>query len=120
MTIKTWFLEKNYTHDEIEYGINLNDPTIEKETEKALLLKWNTEYGVIKGWFPKSVVIMDAEPETANTVALEVNDKVNHKTFGEGVITAIAQVGNDYLYTVKFAKKTANLMGRVANLTKVA
>lgn len=59
MIIKSWFLNKNYSQNE-RYAINLADScTIERETEKAYLLTFRTEFGRIKNWFPKSVCIVE-------------------------------------------------------------
>ena len=57
MAIKSWFLNKEFTQGE-RYAISTaDDPSVVRETEKALLLKWKTEFGFIQHWVPKSVVI---------------------------------------------------------------
>ena len=57
MAIKSWFLNKEFTQSE-RYAISTaDDPSVVRETEKALLLKWKTEFGFIQHWVPKSVVI---------------------------------------------------------------
>lgn len=54
MTVKKWFLEKNFTRNEI-YAIQTTDEVrVQKETEKAVLLCWRTDYGTITSWIPKS------------------------------------------------------------------
>ena len=50
-----WFMMKNFDTNE-RIAMNGVEPTVEKETEKAMLLKWNTEYGAITSWIPKSVI----------------------------------------------------------------
>lgn len=56
-SVARWFLAKKYTSDQI-YAINTAHTVIvENATEKALLLVFKTDYGTIKGWFPKAVVI---------------------------------------------------------------
>lgn len=55
MTVKNWFLNKEFTTDE-RIAIAGVEPTVKRETEKAKLLKWNTEYGVIAKWVPKSCI----------------------------------------------------------------
>lgn len=116
MKVADWFLNKNYTMNE-KYAMNVTDPTVERETEKAYFLKFNTDYGVISGWFPKSV----CTAETVNPVTVElqhfnVGDTVKHSKFGKGTVTDIVELGNDSLITVKFSKKTAHLMQSVAKL----
>ncbi len=61
MKVKNWFMNKNF--DEAErIAISASpDPIVEKETEKAVLLKWNTEYGIIKSWIPKSCLCEEAD-----------------------------------------------------------
>lgn len=54
MKIEEWFLKKNYSQGE-RYAIFLTDPIISKETQKAYFLVFKTEFGTIKGWFPKAV-----------------------------------------------------------------
>lgn len=117
MTVKKWFLEKNYQRDEM-YLMSTVEPTVERETEKACLLNWNTDCGTIKGWFPKSVVVTDEIPDDWKTVVFEVNDKVNHKTFGEGIIEEVKTVENTVMYIVKFGKTTKSIMGN-SHLTKI-
>lgn len=53
MTVKSWFLNKNFSANE-RIAIAGVEPTVEKETEKAVFLCWKTEYGNIKKWVPKS------------------------------------------------------------------
>ena len=57
MAIKSWFLNKEFTQGE-RYAISTaDDPSVVRETEKAFLLKWKTEFRSIQHWVPKSVVI---------------------------------------------------------------
>lgn len=65
MTIKTWFMEKNFTAAE-RYAM-VGDPTVTRETEKAVCLSWNTDFGKIARWVPKSCIITDAEMAAENT-----------------------------------------------------
>lgn len=54
MKIKSWFVNKNFSSDE-RIAIGTSDGfTIERETEKAFLFKWQTKYGSISKWIPKS------------------------------------------------------------------
>lgn len=52
--IATWFLRKNFTQNEV-YAIQLADLTAYKETEKAYLIKADSDWGVLRFWAPKSV-----------------------------------------------------------------
>lgn len=57
--VKSWFLNKNYSQNE-RYAISTANRTfIEKETEKAVFVKFDTDNGIIKGWLPKSVVTIN-------------------------------------------------------------
>lgn len=60
MKIKEWFVEKNFTQNE-RYVIQCGEVSIEKETEKAYFLKWNSDYGFIKRWVPKSCIYTQEE-----------------------------------------------------------
>lgn len=51
--IKSWFINKNFNSDEI-FVIGCSESSIEKETEKACLVKFNSKYGTLKKWIPKS------------------------------------------------------------------
>lgn len=56
MTVKKWFLNKEFTSSE-RYAIATADGfTVSRETEKAILAKWSTEFGVITHWVPKSCI----------------------------------------------------------------
>lgn len=74
LTVKNWFLNKNFDANERIAIANI-EPTVEKETEKAVFLCWNTSYGKIKKWIPKScteettvkVEVDNTEIKTATT-----------------------------------------------------
>lgn len=58
--VAKWFLNKNYSQNE-RYAIDTaRYAVIEKETEKAVYVRFETENGSIKGWFPKSVCTIAA------------------------------------------------------------
>lgn len=53
MAVQKWFMEKKFTQSE-RYAISTaDDPKVVRETEKAVLLKWATEFGTIESWIPK-------------------------------------------------------------------
>ena len=60
MKIKQWFLEKEFTQNE-RYVIECGTASIERETEKAYLLKWNSDYGYITRWVPKSCICTEED-----------------------------------------------------------
>lgn len=60
MRIKEWFLIKNFNDNE-RYAMSVSDITIERETEKAYLLKFESDFGSITKWIPKSCIMTDEE-----------------------------------------------------------
>lgn len=77
MKVKNWFMIKNFDANERIAIATAGDPVIERETEKAALLKWNTDFGSIKRWIPKSCIEEDAV--TDDTEAVENSIMVNYK-----------------------------------------
>lgn len=54
LEIKQWFINKNFSHQEkfvVDYSY---DRTVERETAKAVLIKFASDYGMITKWVPKS------------------------------------------------------------------
>lgn len=66
MTIKNWFVEKNFSSHEL-LAIAWCEPSVDRETDKALLLSWDTDYGKISRWVPKSCILTDEEIASENT-----------------------------------------------------
>lgn len=62
--IRGWFISKNFTNNERIAIVGVK-PELLCETEKAVKLCWNTEYGKITRWVPKSCL------ETAESFAAE-------------------------------------------------
>lgn len=64
MTIKGWFLDKNFTQNE-RYIINLamNGDELEtlRETEKAVQLRADSDFGSLTFWCPKSCILKDGK-----------------------------------------------------------
>ena len=59
--VKDWFLKKTLTRDEL-YAYNVGDGAyIARETEKAVLVKNMTDYGMISFWCPKSCLLKKEE-----------------------------------------------------------
>lgn len=60
MKIKSWFLNQNFNENE-RYVVSVGDEAIERETEKAYLIKWVSDYGTLTRWVPKSCIMSDEE-----------------------------------------------------------
>lgn len=58
--IKRWFLEKNFSRNEL-FAMDGVDPALCGETEKAVKLMWRTDYGKIIRWIPKSCLMTDED-----------------------------------------------------------
>jgi len=55
---KSWFINKEFTQNQrhvIETALCGREFEVKKETEKAVLIKFFSDYGTIQSWFPKSV-----------------------------------------------------------------
>lgn len=63
MKIKEWFLYKEFDQNE-RLVMQYDEMTIERETEKAYLLKWNSDFGYFTKWVPKSCICTAEEIET--------------------------------------------------------
>ncbi len=111
MTIKvaSWFLNKNFSQNE-RYAISTcDDAVIERETEKALMVVFRTEYGTIRTWLPKSVATVEQAAPPVEEIpqqVIEIGQAVEHKTFGSGVVTGI----EDGVCTVRFGKATKRIL----------
>lgn len=55
MDIPNWFLFKNLTQQQ-RYVYSIGDSKIEKETEKAVLIKVESDFGQFTFWCPKSIL----------------------------------------------------------------
>lgn len=53
--IANWFLYKNLTQNQI-YAYHTGEKEISKETEKAVLINVNSDFGSFSFWCPKSIV----------------------------------------------------------------
>lgn len=55
--IPDWIIEKNLNQNQI-YAVRAEgeNAKVERETEKAILATWTTEYGKVSLWVPKSVL----------------------------------------------------------------
>lgn len=57
--IAKWFIEKEFTSNQRQSLVKLEDEKIIKETEKAYKIAFFTEYGLFEKWIPKSVFKME-------------------------------------------------------------
>lgn len=64
-SIKSWFLNKEFNANERIAIIGVS-PVMVRETEKAVFLSWNTSYGVVTRWVPKSCLV-ETTPEENTT-----------------------------------------------------
>ena len=68
LSVKSWFINKNFTENQKSALATAYDYKIEKETEKAYFLNAETDYGCIKFWCPKSCTVEINEAEEARPV----------------------------------------------------
>lgn len=54
--IKDWFIRKKFSDYERYALTAIISCEVTKETEKALCFKWNTDYGKLVKWIPKSCI----------------------------------------------------------------
>lgn len=58
IVVKEWFLNKNFSQDE-RYMIDISySAVVERETQKASLVKFTNEYGSKAYWIPKSCLLI--------------------------------------------------------------
>jgi len=58
---KSWFVDKNFSQGEryvIECAVAGGEYKVKKETEKAVMVRFESDYGSIVRWFPKSVCVV--------------------------------------------------------------
>lgn len=68
LSVKSWFINKNFTENQKSALATAYDYKIEKETEKAYFLNAETDYGCIKFWCPKSCAVEINEADEARPV----------------------------------------------------
>lgn len=104
MKVAEWFLQKEFTQNE-RLAISVADEQIiERETEKAYLVKWDTKYGTVTHWVPKKCMIKEMVINENSNEFVEVDKMMKNKAgellhiVKENKIIAIADNGR------KFAK----------------
>ena len=109
ITVKKWFLDKNFSRNEAYAITTCRTAEIVKETEKAALIRFDTDSGTIQSWIPKAAMqVEELRPAAAEAVEFSVGDKVLHQTFGEGVVLSV----DEGTVTVKFGKVKKLIMDR--------
>lgn len=68
LSVKSWFINKNFTENQKSALATAYDYKIEKETEKAYFLNAETDYGCIKFWCPKSCTVEINEADEARPI----------------------------------------------------
>ena len=76
MIIKNCFLNNNFTENE-RYIISVSTTNIEKETEKAILVNFKSDFGSLTSWIPKSVILTEPEEVKEKKKEEPKNEKVD-------------------------------------------
>lgn len=58
--IKSWFVLKNFSSEE-RYAESVSDKEIVRETEKAVLIKFVSDFGTFTKWIPKSCLMTEED-----------------------------------------------------------
>lgn len=103
LKVKQWFIDKNFTPDE-RYIASVSDLLIVKETEKAVLIQFYSDFGKFNKWVPKSCL-------------MSKEDFQKEKERFEKMVTAFDEGKRKYDELVKFAKEN-NVKGVRAGLRK--
>lgn len=60
LEIKSWFVLKNFTSEE-RYAESVSDKEIVRKTEKAVLIKFVSDFGTFTKWIPKSCLMTEED-----------------------------------------------------------
>lgn len=60
LDVKSWFMSKNFSNDEI-FIAGCSEKSIVKSTEKALYVEFDSDYGRIYKWVPKTCFVTGME-----------------------------------------------------------
>lgn len=100
MTVKAWFLNKEFTTDE-RIAIASVDATVKRETDKAVLLCWDTDYGKISKWVPKSCI--EKTPEISENVQKMLDEMKEREAQLEKALVKgakVKKIGGRKIFTV--------------------
>ena len=57
LRVAGWFIQKNFNQNERMVITSADSAAVVKETEKAVRVKWVSDYGTVFGWVPKSCLV---------------------------------------------------------------
>ena len=60
LRVKQWFIDKNFTPEE-RYAESVSDKEIVRETEKAVLIRFVSDFGAFTKWIPKSCLMTEED-----------------------------------------------------------
>ena len=107
--VKEWFIDKNFNQNE-RYGISVADScSVEKETEKAVLVKWETEYGNITRWIPKSCTMTEEEMQK------EMEEKEERFVKGTEMHEELVKFAKENGLKARKNSKTTTLINMIKN-----
>ena len=74
--VPAWIVKKNLDDNQM-YAVRADgvNPTIARETEKAILLEWETESGKVSMWCPKSVLKTEEQMKAEEQADIERSNK---------------------------------------------
>lgn len=74
--VPAWIVEKNLDQDRF-YAVRAEgvNPTLARETEKAVLLEWDTEFGKVSMWCPKSILKSEEQVKAEEQADIERSNK---------------------------------------------
>ena len=114
--IEKWLVGKNFTQEELAAIDTCSESYIERETEKALLIKWPTKYGTISKWIPKSCI--RSEEEVVEEVKAKIEKSEDRLNKREALIEFAKENGlkvrvNNKIKKIVMAIKEANLLDKL-------
>ena len=74
--VPEWIVTKSLDQDRL-YAVRAEgvNPTVARETEKAILLEWETEFGKVSMWCPKSVLKTEEQMKAEEQADIERSNK---------------------------------------------
>lgn len=111
MTIKAWFFNKNFDANErivINCALMGNEVETIKETEKAVFLKFKSDYGTISSWVPKSCI--DENSDVTETVPIR---KANTGLVYNEMLVEFAK--SHGIKGIRVGLKTATLISKIVS-----
>lgn len=121
LRIESWFMINNFSENERLVVESSDEPIIKKETEKAYLLEFNSDYGTITKWVPKSCTYQGIKVDRTPREKTE-EEKARDKEMIRKAFPGLAY--NEYLTNyakennvkgVRIGMKTATLIEKIKN-----